>query len=94
MYRKSHRALVLERKRVRCATMRAAKERRRLAERFDAPDWRRVRTLLVAVYAHSDGRHAGLWINGAAFRCGSERAVRGALARMMWTERRPINARR
>jgi len=37
MFRKSRRAIVLERKRLRCAAMRAAKERKRLAESSAEP---------------------------------------------------------
>jgi hypothetical protein len=84
MYRKSRRMLALERKRKRCAAMRAAKERKRLAERFDGPEWTRWRTLLLAVWAHRDGRHVGLWVDGKPFVCGSERAARAALAKTLY----------
>ena len=84
MYRKSRRAMMLERKRARCAAMRAAKERKRLDEAFDGPEWTRVKTLLVAVYAHRDGRHVGLWIDGRGSVCGCVRTVRAKLARVMY----------
>ena len=71
-----------------CANWRAAKERKRLAESFDGPEWMRVRTMIVGVYAHQDGRHLGVWIDGKPWKCGSERAVRGKLARMMYGERK------
>jgi hypothetical protein len=62
-----------------------ARQRKRLADCESAPGWRRVRTLLIAVYAHDDGRHVGLRVNGGEwYRCGSERAVRAALARMLY----------
>ncbi len=84
MYRKSRRAIGLERKRARCPAMRAAKERKRLAETFDGPEWTRRRTLIVGVWAHGDGRHVGIWIDGKPWKCGSERAVRGMLARVLY----------
>lgn len=87
MYRKSRRAMALARKRERCAAMRAAKERKRLAETLDGPDWTRVRTLIVGVYAHRDGRHVGLWIDGKAWIIGSERAARGKLAKLMYQQK-------
>lgn len=71
-----------------CANMRAAKERRRLAT--DCGDWQRVATLIVVVTAAPDGRHVGISAAGAAdwYRCGSERSVRGALAQMIYSKRR------
>jgi hypothetical protein len=84
MYRKSRRAIVLQHKRERCAAMRAAKERKRLA---NTPEkWERVFTLLVIGHAAPDGRTLALQVHNCKtwYRCGSVRAVRGALARMMW----------
>ena len=63
----------------------AARERKRLAV-IEGPDWKRVRTLLVGVYAHKDGRHVGLWINGHEWKMGGERAVRALLARELYRE--------
>jgi len=42
--------------------------------------------LLVIVNASPDGRTVAVHAHGRAewYRCGSERAVRGALARMLW----------
>jgi hypothetical protein len=62
----------------------AARERKRLGETFDGPDWSRVRTMIVGVYAHRDGLRVGIWIDGKPWKCGSERAVRGALARVLY----------
>ena len=85
-YRKTLRAIRLERKLARCAAMRAAKERKRLAAAAEMPAWRRVGTLLIVVHAAPDGRAVAVQAHGRRdwFRCGSERAVRGALARMLW----------
>lgn len=68
--------------------MRAAKERKRLAE--PASNWKRVATLLVTVDAAPDGRTVAIRVNGrrAWSRCGSERAVRGALAKLLYGTRR------
>lgn len=84
MYRKSRRTIALERKRRRCASMRAAKERKRLAETFSGPAWVRVRTMIVGVWAHQDGRHVGLWIDGQPWVVGSERTMRSKLAKLMY----------
>ena len=84
MYRKSLYRIRYERKAARCSAMRAAKARKRSADTFDSPDWTRIRTVLVAVWAHRDGRHVALRINGRQFRCGCERAVRGVLARELY----------
>ena len=61
-----------------------ARERKRLAETFDGPDWTRVRTVIVGVYAHRDGRHVGIWLDGQPWKCGSERFVRGLLAKRLY----------
>jgi ferric-dicitrate binding protein FerR (iron transport regulator) len=87
MYRKSQRTIALERKLNRCAAMRAAKERVRAESHRDAPGWRHLRSIWLSVYAAPDGRHIELHAaseRGEWRRCGSERAVRGALAKMMW----------
>ena len=71
----------------RCATMRAAKERNRLARAEDCGKWPLVRSVLVIVHAAHDGRHMALRAatgRGEWYRCGSERAVRGALASILW----------
>ena len=60
------------------------RERKRAAETFEGPDWTRVRTMLVAVWAHRDGRHVGLYINGHCIKVGSGRATRAALARELY----------
>ena len=65
----------------------AARERKRLEENFEGPDWVRVRTMLVGVWAHRDGRQVGLWIDGKPWKYGSERTIRGALAKMLYAAR-------
>jgi len=55
-----------------------------MADRFDRPEWTRVRTLLLAVWAHNDGKHVGIYIDGKSFFCGSERAMRGKLAAYLY----------
>lgn len=65
-----------------------ARERKRAADVATLPGWRRVRTLLLAVWAGPDGRSAAIYCDGEQFRCGSERAVRGALAKMLWGDRK------
>jgi hypothetical protein len=93
MYRKSRRTLVLERKRQRCAAMRAAKERKRTESCADKHGgWPLVRSVWLAVYAAPDGRHLELHAaseRGQWVRCGSVRAVRGALAKLLWRLPRP-----
>ena len=76
--------MALERKRKRCAAMRAAKERKRLAETFDGPEWTRVRTMIVGVWAHRDGRQVGIWIDGKPWVTGSERGMRATLAKLIY----------
>ena len=51
--------------------------------------WKRVGTFLVIVHAGPDGRSVGISARscGEWYRCGSERAVRGALARMLYSKR-------
>ena len=51
--------------------------------------WKRVGTFLVVVHAAPDGRTMALQAHGCETweRCGSERAVRGALARMLYSKR-------
>lgn len=65
-----------------------ARERKRQEETLEGPDWMRVRTMIVGVYAHRDGRHVGLWIDGKAWIIGSERAARGKLAKLMYRRSR------
>ena len=61
-----------------------ARERKRLAFDPDRENWRVVRTCLMRVWAGPDGRSMAIYIDGTMFRRGSERAVRGALARALW----------
>lgn len=63
-----------------------AREQNRLARLKDCEGWKRVGTFLVVVHAGPDGRTMALQAHGCERweRCGSERAVRGALARMLW----------
>lgn len=66
--------------------MRAAKERKRIATAAECEGWKRVGMFLVVVHAAPDGKSVALQAHGCETweRCGSERAVRGALARMLW----------
>jgi hypothetical protein len=87
MYRKSRRTIALEAKRARCAAMRAAKARKCADSMRDAPGWHIVRTVWLCVYAAPDGRHIELHVaseRGEWRRCGSERAVRGLVAEVLW----------
>lgn len=71
----------------RCAAMRSAKERKRLSRADECGAWPRVRSVLLVINAAPDGRTMALRYSdgsGEWHRCGSERAVRGALARLMW----------
>jgi hypothetical protein len=81
-YRKRRRQRLLQRSRKGVV----ARERKRMAEAETDPQWRRVWTGIVTVDAAPDGRHVALRAHGHRewFRCGSERAVRGALARLLW----------
>ncbi len=64
----------------------AARERKRRERTATDPGWSRVATLLVTVDAAPDGRSVALHAHGQRdwFRCGSERAVRGALVRVIY----------
>jgi hypothetical protein len=92
MYRKSRRTLALERKRKRCAAMRAAKERKRMESCADQPGgWTLVRAVWIAVYAAPDGKHIELHAaseRGHWARVGSARATVGAVGRMLWRMRK------
>jgi hypothetical protein len=68
--------------------MRAAKERKRLANNLG--EWRRVFSLLIVGHVAPDGRTLALQAHNCKtwYRCGSERAVRGALAKMMWEKQK------
>lgn len=74
--------------RQKCATMRAAKERKRLAIAAECGTWATRRCEFEASFSPC-GRYVGLRaINGPWTRCGSERSVRGALAKVIWTRGR------
>jgi len=63
------------------------RERRRAESMRDAPGWRHVRDVWLSVYAAPDGRNVELHAvseRGQWRRCGSERAVRGAMADIIW----------
>ena len=83
MYRKSLRAIIYQRKVARCAAMRAAKERKRLARAAECAGWTRHEYKLVFTVS-PDGRAVGLAVNGKWCRCGSERTIRALLARAIW----------
>jgi hypothetical protein len=68
-----------------------ARERKRLAETFDGPDWVRVRTLIVGVWVHRDVRHVGLWIDGKPWVTGSERGMRSRLAKLMYRRKSDVS---
>jgi len=75
----------------------AAREHLRLERNTDLPArWPLVRSVLLSVYAAPDGRHMAIQADdggGAVYRCGSERAVRGVIARMLWQSRHaPANS--
>lgn len=87
MYRKSIWRKRYERKVAKCAAMRAAKERKRQAQLEKCGQWERVATVMLIIHAAPDGRSIALRACGGRgewMRCGTERAVRGALARVMW----------
>lgn len=92
MYRKSIRAIRYERKAARCETMRAAKERKRLAR---AESWTVIREIDIrdprtnnahhwTVSASPCGRYVDILADGRHHVCGSERTVRSAIARVLW----------
>ena len=62
------------------------REENRRERTKDCEDWKRVGTFLLVVHAAPDGRNVASQAHNCAtwYRCGSERAVRGALARMLW----------
>lgn len=63
-----------------------ARERNRSAMAATDPGWRRVATMMLIVEAAPDGRHVAIHAHGQRdwHRCGSDRAVRVALAKMLW----------
>lgn len=82
-YRKRRRERLLQRSRLGVQ----ARERKRLERANEFGSWRRVATVLLVVHAAPDGRHMAInAVHGAGewMRCGSERAVRAALARALW----------
>jgi len=62
----------------------AARERKRMEFDPDREGWKVAGTYLVRVWAAPDGRSVAMDVSGRTQRCGSERAVRGALARAFW----------
>ena len=65
------------------------REANRCERNKDCEGWKRVGTFLVVVHAAPDGRTIAIQAHGCEtwYRCGSERAVRGALARMLWNKK-------
>ena len=65
-----------------------ARERNRMERNAEeCGKWPLVRSVLVCVYAAPDGRHVAFRTAdgvGEWHRCGSVRAVQGALGRMLW----------
>jgi len=93
MYRKSVVASRLERKRKQCAAMRAAKERKRLAAAAECGSWTTRRVEFEASFSPC-GKYVGLRaVNGPWTRCGSERAVRIALGRVLWRHKPALGNR-
>ena len=86
-YRKSRRAKLLERSRKGVE----ARERKRLAFDPDRESWRVVRTFLCRLWAAPDGRTVAIYVDGMMVRCGSERAVRAALAKMIYARKPLVN---
>ena len=83
---KRRRGRVLEK----CEAMRAAKARRRVELAGVCGGWERVATLVLMVSAAPDGRSIAVRAchgRGEWQRCGSVRAVRGALTRLIWSQR-------
>jgi hypothetical protein len=66
----------------------AARERLRMERNADLPTrWPLVRSVLLSVYAAPDGRHVAMRSadgRGEVYVCGSERAARAAVSRMIW----------
>ena len=65
----------------------AAREQKRQAAMAHEPGWRMVRSVWLEVWAAPDGRRVELHAAselGSWRRCGCERAVRGALADILW----------
>jgi len=81
-YRKARRERMLRASRAGVA----ARERNRLSRASDCGEWKRVATMVLLVNAAPDGRHVAVKASGRNdwHRCGSERAVRGALAGIIW----------
>jgi hypothetical protein len=64
-----------------------AREQKRMESAAHSDGWRHVRTVWLEVYAAPDGRQVEMHVaseRGEWRRCGSERAVRGALADIIW----------
>lgn len=84
MFRKSIRAKRKEGKAAKCAAMRAAKDRKRIADAEKCGQWV-TRRLVFDVSFSPCGRYVGLRSESGRWqRCGSERAVRGRLASVLY----------
>ena len=73
-----------------CSAMRAAKARRHAERAAECGSWERVATVLLHVTAAPDGRTIGIRYadgRGEWHRCGSERAVMGALRSVIYGRR-------
>ena len=76
-----------EKRYARCSAMRAAKERKRLAIAAECGTWTMRLCQFEASFSPC-GRYVGLRaMNGSWHRCASERAVRGAMAKVLWGNR-------
>ena len=77
----------LERRKAWSRNAHAAKARKRAESMADAPGWTCTGTYMLRTFASPDGRTMELHLYGGKrewCRCGSERAVRGALAQMIY----------
>jgi len=89
MASKAYRARKLEQRRLWSRNANAAKARKRELSTADAPGWVCTGTYIIRTFAAPDHRTMELHVFGGRdqlYRCGSERAVRGALSRLLWRQ--------
>ena len=77
----------LEKRRTWSRNANAAKERKRLELGNDIGSWTTLKTLIVGMSVSPDGRHVAMTINGRHYICGTERAMRAKLAKVMYKTR-------
>ena len=83
MFRKSIVENRLERKRKRCAAMRAAKERLRRERAKDCANWTQFSVQLNFAVS-PDGKHVALSMPNGWYICASERTVRSKIAKAIY----------